>query len=93
MKSKKVKIKGKITISIYELMKKFPDEESARIYFENKRWKGTSVCPQCGSSTNQYKQYRIDKKTGLKKAGYYLCYHCKLVYTVRECRQKIKNMI
>ena len=67
----------RLTISAYEIMKKFPDEETARIYLERKRWGDTPVCPECGKSENQYKQMRKGK------AGYYLCYHCKLVYTVR----------
>ena len=33
------------TISLYQFFQQFPDEESARLYFENKRWKGT---PHCG---------------------------------------------
>lgn len=67
----------KITISAYELMKRFPDEESARIYLEERRWKSNPVCPKCGCIENQYKQTREGK------AGYYRCHHCKSVYTVR----------
>lgn len=37
------------TISLYEFFKLIPDEESARIYFEEKRWKGTPICAHCGS--------------------------------------------
>lgn len=39
------------TISLYEFFAKFPNEESARLYFENKRWSGEAVCPHCGSET------------------------------------------
>jgi transposase-like protein len=67
----------KITISAYDLMKKFPDAESARIYLEQLRWNGNPTCPKCGKKEKQYKQKRDGKE------GYYLCYHCKLVYTVR----------
>ena len=67
----------KITVSAYELIKRFPDGESARLFLEEKRWNGSPHCPRCACSENQYKQ----KRKG--KAGYYLCYHCKLVYTVR----------
>jgi len=38
-------------ISLYQFFEKFPDEESARLYFENKRWAGETVCPHCGSHT------------------------------------------
>jgi len=67
----------KFTISAYELMKKFPNEESARLYIEEKRWNGKPKCPGCNRAENQHKQ----KRDG--KAGYYFCYHCKLTYTVR----------
>lgn len=36
-------------LSRYEFAKKFPDEESARKYFEEKFWRGKPVCPHCGS--------------------------------------------
>lgn len=39
------------TISLYEFFAKFPNEESARLYFENQRWAGETVCPHCGSET------------------------------------------
>lgn len=67
----------KVTISAYELIKRFPDEDSARIYLEQKRWNGNPTCPKCGCIDNQYKQTRNGK------AGYYRCYHCNSVYTVR----------
>lgn len=37
------------TISFYQFFQQFPTEESARIYFETKRWNGTPVCAHCGS--------------------------------------------
>jgi len=37
------------TTSLYEFFKKFPSEESARVYFETKRWGDTPVCAHCGS--------------------------------------------
>ena len=67
----------RVTISAYELMKRFPDMKSARLYLEQKRWNGNPVCPRCGGANKQYKQ-----KRGYTE-GYYLCYHCKKVYTVR----------
>ena len=68
---------SKATISAYELMKRFPNEASAILYLEKKRWNGTPFCPGCGCVENQHKQYRDGK------SGYYRCHHCKLVYTVR----------
>ena len=52
---------SQVTISVYEFMKKFPNEESARLYLEKKRWNGNPVCPECGSTENQHKQKRYDK--------------------------------
>jgi transposase-like protein len=37
------------TISLYQLFQKFPDEESARLHFESKRWKSGVTCAHCGS--------------------------------------------
>ena len=36
-------------ISLYKLFERFPDEESARLYFEEKRWAGKTTCGHCGS--------------------------------------------
>jgi len=58
-------------------MKKFSDEEATRLYLEEKRWNDNPTCPTCGKLDKQYKQ----KRDG--KPGYYLCNHCKLIYTVR----------
>ncbi len=37
------------TISFYQFFQQFPNEEAARLYFENKRWGKTPVCGHCGS--------------------------------------------
>ena len=37
------------TVSLYQLFQRFPDEESARLYFERNRWAGEVTCPHCGS--------------------------------------------
>ncbi len=37
------------TFSLYELFQRFPNEESARVFFETKRWKDGKHCPHCGS--------------------------------------------
>jgi transposase-like protein len=67
----------KVTISTYEFHARFPNEETAREHIEKKRWQGKPTCPHCGCEKQQYPQ----KRDG--KAGYYLCYRCKKVYTVR----------
>ncbi len=38
------------TVSLYQFFQQFPDEESARHYFESKRWKGAASCGHCGSA-------------------------------------------
>ncbi len=37
------------TVSLYQFFQRFPDEEAARLYFENNRWTGNVSCPHCGS--------------------------------------------
>lgn len=39
----------KETTSLYEFLQMIPDEESARQYFESKRWGNEPVCGHCGS--------------------------------------------
>lgn len=65
------------TISLYQLLTSFPDEDSAMQYVEEMRWHGKRVCPYCGEVHGQYALTRKDGK------GYYKCSKCKKVYTVR----------
>lgn len=37
------------TISLYEFFQRFPNEESARLFFEGKRWGNSPYCGHCGS--------------------------------------------
>ncbi len=39
------------SLSLYEFLQNFPTEESARIYFEGKRWADDRHCPHCGSDS------------------------------------------
>jgi len=64
-----------LTISTFEFFQMFPDAESARLYFEQRRWDGHVVCPHCGSD-------QISARTG-KRLGYYRCGSCKEEFTVR----------
>jgi len=64
----------KVTISAYEFLKKFPDERSARLHIENRRWHGKPVCPHCGEA------HRIQTR---KAEGYFRCLFCKTDFTVR----------
>ena len=65
-----------VTISTFELFQRYPDVESARLYLEERRWRGHVVCPLCGCDG------RISARGG-KRAGYYRCADCKGEFTVR----------
>jgi len=63
-------------LSVFELLAKFPNEESARLYFEERRW-GTSdkYCPHCGS-------YSVVGCKDLKPMPY-RCKDCRKHFSVR----------
>ncbi|MHA1525011.1 MAG: transposase, partial [Alphaproteobacteria bacterium] len=67
---------GNSTISVFELMQRFPDANSARLYLEKRRWNGSPSCPCCGEAEN------ITARGG-KREGYYRCRSCDLEFTVR----------
>lgn len=64
---------SKSTISTFELFQMFPDQESARVYFEAKRWPDGAVCPACNEV----------KRIGTRKGGFYRCNACLNDFTVR----------
>ena len=66
----------KVTISTFELLRRFPDAEAARLYLERRRWQGHVVCPHCGCDG------RITTRRG-KLLGYYRCRDCQQQFTVR----------
>ena len=68
-------MQNNLTISTFELFERFPDADSARLYFEEQRWNGKVVCPHCTSE-------RISVRTG-KRTGYFRCGICKAEFTVR----------
>jgi transposase-like protein len=66
---------SKSTISTFQLFERFPDAESARVYFESRLWPVGVVCPVCKSP---------DGVVSTKRVGYYRCNPCgKDVFTVR----------
>ena len=65
-----------VTISTYELLKLFPNEQAAREYLERRRWQGAPVCPHCGGYE------RITVRKG-KRLGYFRCRDCGGEFTVR----------
>ena len=61
-------------ISVIELAERFPDEDSAREWFEGIIWPIGRVCPRCGG-TNTYK--------GTHKTMPYRCRPCNKTFSVR----------
>ena len=66
----------RVTVSTYQFFERYPDKEAARLYLEERRWKGHVVCPHCGCDG------RITARKG-KRVGYYYCGDCKQEFTVR----------
>ncbi|WP_374530962.1 IS1595 family transposase [Novosphingobium sp.] len=64
---------SKSTISTFELFQRFPNQESARLYFEAARWPDGAVCPACGEA----------KRIGTRKGGFYRCNACLSDFTIR----------
>lgn len=63
------------TVSLYQFFQRFPDEESARLYFERNRWNGEATCPHCGSlSVSEVKNH---------KPMPYRCRDCRQHFSVR----------
>ena len=62
------------TISTFQLFALFPDQESARRYFEERRWPDGVRCPVCESGK------RISVR---KRVGFYRCATCAEDFTVR----------
>jgi transposase-like protein len=62
-----------VTISTFQLFQMFPDEESARLYFESRLWPQGAHCPVCG----------IRDRVTARKQGYYRCNQCREDFTVR----------
>lgn len=48
---------SKSTISTFELFQMFPDADSARTYFEQKRWPTGAICLAC----NEFKRIHARK--------------------------------
>jgi transposase-like protein len=66
---------SKSTISLLQLFKAYPDEDSARLYFEGQRWPDGPVCPACGEAKRIWRNPKRD--------GFYRCNADLLVFTVR----------
>ena len=64
---------SKSTISTFQLFERFPDKESARLYFESRLWPNGVVCPVCKNG----------ERITARKGGYYRCNACEEDFTVR----------
>lgn len=64
---------AKTTISTFQLFEWFPNQESARLYFESRLWPGGARCPIC----------RLSDRITTRKGGYYRCNQCQEDFTVR----------
>ncbi|MGH6653320.1 MAG: IS1595 family transposase [Sphingopyxis sp.] len=63
------------TVSLYQFFARFPDENAARLYFEQNRWAGEVSCPHCGSlSVAEVKNH---------KPMPYRCRDCRQHFSVR----------
>ncbi len=63
------------TVSLYQFFARFPDENAARLYFEQNRWAGEVSCPHCGNlSVAEVKNH---------KPMPYRCRDCRQHFSVR----------
>ena len=63
-------------VSFYKFFEKFPDEQSARLYFEHERWGKTGrYCPHCGSVRT------VEAKN--EKPAPYRCKDCRKHFSIR----------
>lgn len=65
---------SKSTISTYELFRRIPDKEAARVYLESRLWPNGPVCPICKSG---------ERVVTIKLVGFYRCHACREVFSVR----------
>lgn len=64
---------SKSTISTFKLFEMFPDNESARIYLEDRLWPNGTTCPDCASK----------RCSTRKRPGFYHCNACNFDFTIR----------
>lgn len=68
-------------INLVELAQHFSDEDSAREFFENMRWKNGAICPHC-ESVGAYKIEANSTKGRKARKGLWKCKECKEQFTV-----------
>lgn len=66
--------------TIFEM---FPSAESARVYFETKRWPDGPVCPAC-NEVKRVGKHMVKNSEGVSEwRGFYRCYACRADFTVQ----------
>jgi len=63
-----------VTVSTFQFLKRFNNEDAARNYIEKLRWNGKPDCPQCHS---------VERIQARSRKGYYRCLICVVDFTVR----------
>jgi transposase-like protein len=64
---------SKSTISTFEILTMFPDQEAARTYLEGQLWPNGPMCPVCG----------LGERITVRKGGFFRCNQCQEDFTVR----------
>jgi transposase-like protein len=69
-------------LTLMEMTRRFPDEESARAYFEALRWPNGPTCPHCGNADSG-RIYKVTANRAKKiRPGLYKCAECEETFTV-----------
>ena len=76
------------TISIVELLRRFPDDQACIAWLEKARWGGKPICPHCGADEGH-------TKPPSKPDHYYWCTHCHDYFTVttKTCMHATKTSL
>lgn len=69
-------------LDLLEIMARFPDSESARVYLESVRWSKGRYCPHCGNA-DEKRIHAITPNPARKvRPGLYDCGECRAQFTV-----------
>ncbi|RKU14650.1 hypothetical protein C6501_07850 [Candidatus Poribacteria bacterium] len=68
-------------MNLIEVMERFPDQESCIEHLERIRWRGTPVCPYCGSVSVAPKN-ESQEEDGVGRVGRWNCHDCKASFKV-----------
>ena len=63
------------SLSLFALTERYPDEQSAILYFEDARWGGKPTCPKCDS-------LRVRKGKANRRIPLWRCAKCGRQFTV-----------